>query len=278
MKFFINFFPLVVLNCLFLQNACTGVPGKMEAGGSLEGTVQGLVLYQLVTEEESIPLYPDRKDRSPRMTLQFTLLDASGSPAQRRFFRDVLYQGNNPEEYKEKILRSYEREYFKMRPAVARYEDFPQESLNWFYVETMETEAISSRGAVVRRSREYYTGGAHGMRNTEYFVLDLKSAERFSLEDIISPGSEPALKAEVAAALRDFSNLKAGEPLSQGYYFEDTVAPSRNFFLNSRGLGFHWDPYEIAPYATGSIEIVIPYNRITQFLNVRTLSLIEDLN
>jgi hypothetical protein len=254
------------------MTACTGIPQKVQAAASQEK----IVLYQLVPEEESILLYPDRKDQSPRMTFKFTLLDASGSPSQQRFFRDNLYEKDNPEKYKEKILRSYEEEYFKMRTAAAKYKDFPQESLNWFYIETMETDMISSRAAVICRSQDYYTGGAHGMQNTEYFVLDLKSGERFTLEDIIIPGSEAALKAEVEAALRDISSLAAGEPLSNGYYFEDTVEPSGNFFLNSRGLGFHWDPYEIAPYATGSVEIIIPYNNIMNQLSPRALSLIED--
>jgi hypothetical protein len=30
------------------------------------------------------------------------------------------------------------------------------------------------------------------------------------------------------------------------------------------GLGFHWDPYEIAPYVYGPIEIVIPYDEIAE--------------
>ncbi|MDR0376684.1 MAG: RsiV family protein [Spirochaetaceae bacterium] len=31
-------------------------------------------------------------------------------------------------------------------------------------------------------------------------------------------------------------------------------------------MGFHWDPYEIAPYVMGFIEIVIPYDEIAPLL------------
>jgi hypothetical protein len=254
---------------LFLMAGCAGNPrtaGNPQAAGNAG-------VYQLAAEERVILLYPEQKDRSPRMTLSFTLLDISGAGAKGRFFRDVLYQGAEPGQYREKILRDYEGEYFEMR-AVAD-PDYPQENMNWFYTEIMEGDMLSSQGAVIRRSREYYTGGAHGMREREYFVLDFAEMERLGLEDVIKSGSEPALAEAVEAALRDFSNLTGETPLSQGYYFEDTVEPSKNFFLSSRGLGFHWDPYEIAPYVVGPVEILIPWDKIAEHLTPRALSLIE---
>jgi hypothetical protein len=231
-------------------------------------------IYQLAPEEKSILLYPEQTDRSPRMTFKFTLLDLSDSPEEGRFIRDLLYQGGNPEEYQERILRDYEGGYLEMRGITDP--DYPRESMNWFYTEVMEADAVSSRGIVIRRNQDYYTGGAHGMRNTEYFVIDLAARERLSLEDIIKPGSETALAEEVEAALREYADIGGETPLSQGYYFEDTVEPSKNFFLNSRGLGFHWDPYEIAPYAAGPVEILIPYDRIMNHLSPRALSFLKD--
>jgi hypothetical protein len=258
-------FCLIVLFCgLSLITACTGSPRSVAGNAGVQ---------QLAAEESSIILYPEQKDQSPRMTLEFTLLEFSGSTEKRQFIRDVLYQGGNPKKYRERILRDYEGEYFEMRGVADA--DYPQESLNWFYTEVMEADAISSRGVVIRRDRDYYTGGAHGMRNMEYFVLDLAEMKRLGLEDIIKPGSEPALAREVEAALRDFSNLTGETPLSQGYYFEDTIAPSRNFFLSSQGMGFHWDPYEIAPYVVGPVEILIPYDRISNHLTPQALSFIE---
>lgn len=258
-------FCLIVLLCgLSWVTACVGSP---QAAGNAG-------VHQLAPEEKSIVLYPEQKDQSPRMILKFALLEPSGSAEKRRFIQDVLYQGSNPKKYRERILRDYEGEYFEMRGIADP--DYPQESLNWFYTETMDAEVISSGGMVIRRNRDYYTGGAHGMRNTEYFVLDLAGMEQLILEDIIKPGSEPALAEEVEAALRDFSNLTGETPLSQGSFFEDTVEPSENFFLNSQGLGFHWDPYEIAPYVVGPVEILIPYDRVSNHLTPRALSFMED--
>jgi hypothetical protein len=250
--------------------ACTGNPRSGESW-------KNRAVYQQVQKEESVLLFPEQKDRSPRLNLKFALLDLSGSKAEGQFLQNVLYGQNTPDEYKEKVIREYTDEYFQMREAVAQNPDFFGESLNWFYSEIMERTAIFSRGIGIRWSREYYTGGAHGMREAEYFILDLAAMKRLKLEDLIKPGSEPALMEEVVFALRDLSNLDGDAPLSSGNYFEDTVEVPQNFFINSRGLGFHWDPYEIAPYAVGPIEILIPYDKIKNLLTPQGLSIIDNI-
>ncbi|MDR2103325.1 MAG: RsiV family protein [Treponema sp.] len=254
-----------VFGLLFTTAACTSSSGSPKKAG----------VQQRVYEEESILFFPDRKDQSPKLNLNFTLLDISGSEAERQFLQSVLYQQNTPEKYREKIIGDYKNEYLQMGTTVAKDPDFPQESLNWFYDEIMETTMLFPQGIVIRRNRDYYTGGAHGMRETAYFVLDLEKMKRLNLEDIIKPGSEPALMKEVTIALRDISNLAGDAPLSSGNYFEDTIEVPKNFFMSAQGLGFHWDPYEIAPYAVGPIEILIPYDKIKNLLTPQALLLIE---
>ena len=70
----------------------------------------------------------------------------------------------------------------------------------------------------------------------------------------------------------------ATAPLSTGYYFEDSVESLENFYLTPRGIGFHWDHYEIAPYSVGPIEIVIPYEDVGELLNSQGKSLISQFN
>ena len=37
--------------------------------------------------------------------------------------------------------------------------------------------------------------------------------------------------------------------------------------MNDETITFVYNPYEIAPYAVGSIELVITYNEVSQILN-----------
>jgi hypothetical protein len=116
------------------------------------------------------------------------------------------------------------------------------------------------------------------MREKDYFVLDLAQRERVRLKDLFLEGSEGALKARMEDALRAYSGLESGAPLSTGYFFDDSVELPEDFFLTPSGIGFQWDPYEIAPYAVGPVEVIIPYGDIRNLCNARGKLLISRLN
>jgi hypothetical protein len=48
--------------------------------------------------------------------------------------------------------------------------------------------------------------------------------------------------------------------------------------MNSKGIGIQWDPYEIAPYAMGAMEILIPTQLVEGLLNPLGLSLLKDFS
>jgi hypothetical protein len=45
------------------------------------------------------------------------------------------------------------------------------------------------------------------------------------------------------------------------------IFPSENFILNDETITFVYNPYEIAPYAVGSIELIITYSEVSKILN-----------
>ena len=52
-----------------------------------------------------------------------------------------------------------------------------------------------------------------------------------------------------------------------GYLYSMEMFASENFILNDETITFVYNPYEIAPYAVGSIELVITYSEVSQILN-----------
>jgi hypothetical protein len=104
------------------------------------------------------------------------------------------------------------------------------------------------------------------MRGKQYFMFDIETLKTISLDEIVREDAHEALRQLVAAKLRDFMGIEKTVPLSQGGFFTDEAEITENFFLTSEGLGFHWDPYEIAPYAAGPIEIIIPYDELAEAL------------
>ncbi len=44
------------------------------------------------------------------------------------------------------------------------------------------------------------------------------------------------------------------------------IFPSENFILGDETITFVYNPYEIAPYAMGSTELIIPFSDIEKLL------------
>ncbi|MDR0630203.1 MAG: RsiV family protein [Treponema sp.] len=221
------------------------------------------------TEQRILPLYPDQAEKSPRMTLNITILEGSGSQGQ--FIQDFLYDGLSPQAYTERLITQYADQYFAMKNDPALFDEHRDqflESLNWEYAETWEAGSPWPQVLVISRNLEYYLGGAHGMREKHYFVIlqDTHRMQALTPADLIEPDSWSRLEELVVQALRIEANLEPDEPLSQGGFFQDEVEIPDNFFLTPQGLGFHWNPYEIAPYVMGSMEVLLPYEQIQDML------------
>jgi hypothetical protein len=57
--------------------------------------------------------------------------------------------------------------------------------------------------------------------------------------------------------------------------YADGYRCDANFYLSEKGIVFHYDQYEIASYADGPIDVVIPFEDIKPFLLISDL--LEDV-
>lgn len=100
-----------------------------------------------------------------------------------------------------------------------------------------------------------YTGGAHGNTVVHVGTLDRKTGKKLALGDVFPTHRQKALEAELqqksseALAAKD---QKLFEPENRGALLTD------NFCLMEDGWHFVYSPYEIAPFAAGVVEVVIP--------------------
>ncbi|MDR1099765.1 MAG: RsiV family protein [Treponema sp.] len=213
-----------------------------------------------------ILLYPEQADDSPLVKFSFSLLNVAGPKEVEDFFYTLLYGGQDPDGYMEALIAEYQADYIKIQSMKEEASQKDALSLNWEYAEHMEFRVFSGHWCILNREQSYYTGGAHGMTQENHYVVDLREPKRLTPEDIFTDPKDPDLYLLVQNALREYAGLEKNAPLSSGIFFEDNPAPSADFFLNRNGAGFHWDPYEIGPYSEGPIEVVIPWDRIRNFL------------
>lgn len=116
----------------------------------------------------------------------------------------------------------------------------------------------------IRTDGYEYSGGAHGMPNREYFVFDRNSGERLTLADIVETPVEDLQKLVGTAfrKLAEETSFSFESPEDLEFIVSDSVSYDSPFFLTEEGVGFFYTPYEIAPYAAGFPEVVIPYEAL----------------
>jgi hypothetical protein len=230
--------------------------------------------------EEQIPLWrdlPSGVEKIPVLTVELELIDLDGDPEE-RLLQDTLYRGLKVQDYAEGLVRIQTVEYREMgEEALNNPRLTNSASLNWDYGERTEVLLDSPRLLVIARDRAFYSGGAHPNSDKTYFVFDRDPAAQVRLSDVIREESRSALTQSVNRALRADKKLGAGDSLKKARFLVDNAELSENFFFSFRGMGFHWDPYEIAPYAEGAVEVMVPLEEIETFLSPRGLELIREL-
>ncbi len=112
---------------------------------------------------------------------------------------------------------------------------------------------------VCKIRRESYTGGAHGAYSTRYHNYGVAGGYELSLCDLLSEEEFARLTGQIRRKLCDQYGVADEEQLAQLGFFPSMIAPTENFEITPSGITFHYDPYEIACYAIGEVEV--PFTR-----------------
>ncbi len=114
-----------------------------------------------------------------------------------------------------------------------------------------------------------FTGGAHPNSNFIYLVFSMKTGKPVELSSLIAKGKTTELTAIAEKHFRRVRELKPDETYEQaGFQFEqNTFALNTNFLVSKEGLAFCFNPYEIAPYAMGVTELVIPWSDLKDVID-----------
>ncbi len=106
-----------------------------------------------------------------------------------------------------------------------------------------------------------YTGGAHPLTAIDYTVFSLKTGAPIPIESLTLAGKQDELTRLAEPLFRKAREMKPGESLvDAGFTFEkDKFALNANYRIQKDGLGFFFNPYEVAPYALGTTDILIPW-------------------
>ena len=112
-----------------------------------------------------------------------------------------------------------------------------------------------------------YTGGAHGNRYLLIQNYDLQTGDAVSEQDFfIDDYYEPLKTLLLEALIAQTDEAETMKDLRRLGYSVADVVPNENFYVTPEGITYVYNPYEIAPYAMGCIQISLPWDSLRHLL------------
>lgn len=148
--------------------------------------------------------------------------------------------------------------------------DSKYESAGWYdysYVLNSSIQKGSKNVLIYIIRIESYEGGAHGNSQETVLNFNTRNGKLFTINNLFVPGYEQGLNEFLLKALEDKTGCKNIHDLhSKGYLLSGDIYPSDNFMLNEDDITFIYNPYEIASYDHGAIELTISNSDLDKLL------------
>ena len=143
-------------------------------------------------------------------------------------------------------------EYIEMLKSFENSEITTSPSMCWEIKHDFRVIYTSAKFASFRCESYEYSGGAHGMPNT--IVGSIRNGRIVKLADLPDQNRIKNLFQQALKAHPEFQTIRKYAKFSG----KDPQI-TENFYLDDKGIHFIYQPYEIAPFSSGTIDIFIAY-------------------
>lgn len=159
-------------------------------------------------------------------------------------------------------MKNISREQFVARYQTAFEEDRKEvkETPSFGISHSMWTDFVGQKEKLATFAISFYDyeGGAHGIEGNSYFTIDLTTHHILTLNDLFNEKDLPKVK---KLLWEQYNNSnKEYEPVIE----VDSFNLSNNIYLDSRGVHFIYDVYEIAPYAAGEQDLFLYFGQLEE--------------
>lgn len=144
---------------------------------------------------------------------------------------------------------------------------YPDETPGWKAEIFAEVSYEDEHWLSIRLNTYTFTGGAHGYGSVRFLNFDKKKGAELESWELFRNRDDFVRFAE--AKFREQEKIPDNKPInSTGFMFEeDQFYLPENIGLEASGIKLLYNQYEVASYADGPIELVLPYSDVQQFLN-----------
>lgn len=145
--------------------------------------------------------------------------------------------------------------------------DFPDASEPVWEL-NIETEITYQSEAIITIAISTYVfeGGAHGNDQIKFLNLDAKTGQPFSQSDLIT--NEKDFKTLAESYFLKSLEIENSDLKMEDYFFGEPFHLPENIGFSDDGLVLLYNVYEVASYAQGYTEFVIPFEDVESYLKV----------
>ncbi|MEZ7498270.1 DUF4163 domain-containing protein [Flavobacterium sp. Arc3] len=179
--------------------------------------------------------------------------------------KEIVYFGEKPytsTDYKG-LVSSFIDSYEKLQ------KDFPKDSFGWEAKINGEVKYVSENIINIEIKHYTYTGGAHGYQGLRSLLFDSNTGKTILQHQLFK--DRKSFKAFAEKKFRNKYKIPEKGSINQtGLLFEDdTFHLPQNIFYTDKGLLLFYNPYEVASYADGTKELLLSYNELNDYLNLK---------
>ena len=205
---------------------------------------------------------------APQCSVDLQLPMAKGEPKERAeainaavALRLLDMEGLTLAQAADSFANKYTNDYRHNFAPLYREDCGDEEKRAWYeYHYNIKGETKSGRDGVIVyiATIDYYEGGAHSINQRVVMNFDNKTGQQLTLADVFVPGYEQPLCEILQETLIKKVDAKDVDDLrSRGYLYSMNMFAPENFVLGEDEVTFVYNPYEIAPYAMGMVELTI---------------------
>ena len=159
--------------------------------------------------------------------------------------------------------------------SVTPVDSLPADSVTYFYnvlASVVEADEEMVTCQVVSSS---YFGGAHPMTGTHPFTYSFAQKEVLGVRNMFLPGvTGDSIVPVIREALARQLSVPVDGLERAGIFASQLTYPGQPY-IASNTLYFHYDPYEIGPYALGPVDVAVYPYEIDRFLRPEVKSLFD---
>ncbi|MDO5570841.1 MAG: DUF3298 domain-containing protein [Bacteroidales bacterium] len=182
------------------------------------------------------------------------------------------YIGQIPTIAANSYMKDYVENYLLLEEDYKKFKSEDNDNMvgAWMnYVEKSSSSIYFNAGNIISYTINFYTytGGAHGMQANTNFVIDAKNNTPITLVDIFSESNfEEVAKIIISTIAADRGYTDPKQLNEEGFFSLEEVSPTDNFLVNEKGMKWTYNPYEIAVYAAGTIEVFVEWDKLIPYI------------